>query len=82
MNSQSLCLPDIIQSLLLVSRKPLSIQKIQALLAAEEPEADEIREAQEELRLQLANGPLLVVRVTSGYRLQVCSRFTPYIARL
>ncbi len=82
MNSQSLCLPDIIQSLLLVSRKPLSIQQIQALLAAEEPEADEIREALEELRLQLASGPLQVVRVASGYRLQVCSRFTPYIERL
>lgn len=82
MSDQPLRLSDIIQSLLLAWRKPLTVQQIQELLAPEELEADEIRAALEQLRLQLENGPLQLVRVASGYRLQIDSSFTPYIERL
>lgn len=82
MSDQTLRLSDIIQSLLLAWRKPLTVQQIHELLSPEELEASEIRQALEELRLQLESGPLQLVQVASGYRLQICSSFTPYIERL
>ena len=83
MNRPPVSLPHIIQALLLAWRKPLSLQQIQELLEPEQLDGAEILAALEQLESSLTNtSPLRLVRVASGYRLQICGSYTPYIERL
>lgn len=82
MNEHSVQLPHIIQALLLAYRKPLSVQQLQQLLEPEQLDGHEISAALDQLQEQLQAGPLRLHRVASGYRLQICSSYTPYIERL
>lgn len=75
-------LPDILQALLLAHGKPLSMQQLQELLAPEELDSKEIRLGLEQLKQQLAAGPLQLEKVASGYRLQLHSRYNLYVERL
>lgn len=82
MINQSSALSNIIQSLLLAWRKPLSVQQIQELLEPEQLDLPTIRTALQQLEEQLKAGPLRLHVVASGYRLQICNSYTPYIERL
>lgn len=75
-------LPNILQALLLAHGKSLSLTQLQELLAIEQLSAAEIRQGLERLQQQLADNPLQLEQVASGYRLQLHSRYNLYIERL
>lgn len=79
MNTQ---LPDILQALLLAHGKPLSLQQLQDLLTPEQLAAADIRQGLEQLQQRLADGPLQLEKVASGYRLQLHGRYNRYVERL
>lgn len=82
MTNPSDWLPNVVQAVLLAWRKPLSVQQIQQLLEPEQLTNSDIQSALQQLETQLAAGPLRLRQVASGYRLQICDSYTPYIERL
>lgn len=82
MTNPSDWLPNVVQAVLLAWRKPLSVQQIQQLLEPEQLTNSDIQSALQQLETQLAVGPLRLRQVASGYRLQICDSYTPYIERL
>ena len=68
-------LSSIIESALLVSHEPLTLQEIANLFDYNKPSKNEIRKAIEKLNEVYKNNAYEIVLVASGYRIQVKSGF-------
>lgn len=82
MNPESLKLT--IEALLLAADRPLSPRKLVELLATERgsPDHEDVRAALQALAEEWQGRGAELVRVASGYRLQVRQAFEPWVARL
>jgi len=75
-------LPSIIESALLVSHEPLTLQEIANLFDSNKPSKNEIRKAIEKLNEGYKNNAYEIVLVASGYRIQVKSGFEEWVGKL
>jgi len=75
-------LPSIIESALLVSHEPLTLQEIANLFDSNKPSKNEIRKAIEKLNEGYKNNAYEIVLVASGYRIQVKSGFEEWVRKL
>ncbi len=76
-------LNTIIEAILMASNTPLKISEIQALFDLhEQPTTDEIKEALQILKYKLDGRGIELKEVSSGWRLQVPQKFSPWVSRL
>ena len=75
-------LSSIIESALLVSHEPLTLQEIANLFDSNKPSKNEIREAIEKLNEGYNYNTYEIVLVASGYRIQVKSGFEEWVGKL
>ena len=75
-------LSSIIESALLVSHEPLTLQEIANLFDSNKPSKNEIRKAIEKLNEGYKNNAYEIVLVASGYRIQVKSGFEEWVGKL
>ena len=75
-------LSSIIESALLVSHEPLTLQEIANLFDSGKPSKNEIRKAIEKLNEGYKNNAYEIVLVASGYRIQVKSGFEEWVGKL
>ena len=75
-------LSSIIESALLVSHEPLTLQEIANLFDSNKPSKNEIREAIEKLNEGYKNNAYEIILVASGYRIQVKSGFEEWVEKL
>jgi len=75
-------LSSIIESALLVSHEPLTLQDIANLFDSNKPSKNEIRKAIEKLNEGYKNNAYEIVLVASGYRIQVKSGFEEWVGKL
>ena len=75
-------LSSIIESALLVSHEPLTLQEIANLFDSNKPSKNEIRKAIEKLNEEYKNNAYEIVLVASGYRIQVKSGFEEWVGKL
>ena len=75
-------LSSIIESALLVSHEPLTLQEIANLFDSNKPSKNEIRKAIEKLNEGYKNNAYEIVLVASGYRIQVKSGFEEWVGVL
>ena len=80
--SYSKPLSSIIESALLVSHEPLTLQEIANLFDSNKPSKNEIRKAIEKLNEEYKNNAYEIVLVASGYRIQVKSGFEEWVEKL
>jgi segregation and condensation protein B len=77
---------NIIEAALLAAARPLSINELDELFALPEqqsrPGRDEIRQALDALQTEYAGRGIELKQVGSGFRIQVCQGYEPWIARL
>jgi len=73
----------IVESVLLASGKPLTLDNILAVFGdGEKPERDQIRDAIAALQEDYAERGIELVQVASGYRVQVGQDMEPWVSRL
>jgi len=73
----------IVESVLLASGKPLTLDNILAVFGdGEKPERDQIRDAITALQEDYAERGIELVQVASGYRVQVGQDMEPWVSRL
>ncbi len=77
-----LTLPHILQAILLTSTQPLSEEILCQLLEADEASIIQIRAALETLQQQLQGSGLELVKVASGWRIQLHAIYAPWLSRL
>ena len=76
-------LASLLEAFLLAAGRPLSLERMAELFEeVERPEPALLREALEILRLNCAGRSFELKEVASGYRLQVCERYAPWVGRL
>mgnify|MGYP003384991010 CR=1 FL=1 len=77
-------LENIIEAALLASGKPLTVPNIEVMFESEEdvPSKDDIRAAIESLGERVSVGGCELVKVASGYRLQVKQDYAEWVSRL
>lgn len=76
-------LKHIIEGALLAAGEPLTLERLQGLFPEEAaPEKAALREALEELALDLQGRGIELKEVASGYRLQVRQELAPWVSRL
>ena len=75
-------LSSIIESALLVSHEPLTLQEIANLFDSNKPSKNEIRKAIEKLNEEYKDNAYEIVLVASGYRIQVKSGFEEWVEKL
>jgi len=83
-------LKAVIQALLLAAEQPLSTEKLVALLddpdtqgaLFEPPDGRTVRAVCETLQTELQDSALELIRVASGWRMQVRQLYAPWVARL
>lgn len=74
---------EIIRALLLVADAPLSVRKLEQVLADDhEISTTNIRASLRELAEELADSSLELIEVASGFRLQVRKELAPWVGRL
>src|SRR5215213_4344139 len=77
---------NIIEAALLAAAKPLSINELDEMFALPEqqprPSRDEIRQALDALQAEYTGRGIELKQVGSGFRIQVCQGYEPWIARL
>ena len=76
-------LKGIIEASLFAANEPLSIAEIQGLFLLENrPDKHALREAIKQLQENYSNQSIELVETASGYRFQVKSEYSPWVARL
>jgi segregation and condensation protein B len=76
-------LASLLEAFLLAAGRPLSLERLAELFdEVERPEPAQLREALEILRQSCEGRAFELKEVASGYRLQVCERFAPWVGRL
>jgi len=76
-------LKSIIEASLFAANEPLSIMELQSLFLLEErPDKHSLREAIKQLQEEYSVKSIELVEVASGYRFQVKSIYSPWVARL
>jgi len=76
-------LKSIIEASLFAANEPLSIMELQSLFLLEErPDKHSLREAIKQLQEEYSVKSIELVEVASGYRFQVKSTYSPWVARL
>lgn len=76
-------LTNILEAALLAAGKPLSLQQIEALFDdAQRPPRSALQQALQQLQNSYQQRGIELVEIASGYRIQVRSDYTPWIARL
>lgn len=76
-------LKNIIESVLLVSEQPVSVQKIISLFPADaRPQRGQVLEAVEELQRGCEGRAMELRRVGDGYRLQTREKYAPWLRKL
>ena len=75
-------LSSIIESALLVSHEPLTLQEIANLFDSNKPSKNEIRKAIEKLNEGYKDNAYEISLVASGYRIQVKSGFEEWVGKL
>lgn len=74
---------NIIEASLFAANEPLSIAEIQDLFLLEDrPDKHRVREALVQLTREYIERPIELVETASGYRFQVKSSYSPWVARL
>ncbi len=74
---------NVIEAALLAAGRPLPLEQIQALFGEEQPPAKaDLRQAIAALEADYAGRGITVSEVASGFRIQVRSSMTPWLARL
>lgn len=76
-------LKSIVEAALLSAGQPLGVDRLQALFPeGEQPSADEVKAALDELAADWDGRSLELKQVSSGYRFQVRTEFAPWLGRL
>lgn len=76
-------LKSIVEAALLSAGQPLGVDRLQALFPeGEQPSADEVKAALDELAADWEGRSLELKQVSSGYRFQVRTEFAPWLGRL
>ncbi|MBV1875010.1 MAG: SMC-Scp complex subunit ScpB [Cycloclasticus sp.] len=76
-------LKNIIEASLFAASEPLSLMELQGLFLLEDrPDKHSLREAVKQLQDEYSEKPVELVEVASGYRFQVKSIYSPWVARL
>lgn len=77
-------LKNIIEAILLSADKPMAIRQIEAMfeIENERPTKDEIRQAVKALQDDYQGRGIELKEVSSGYRMQVCQDYAPWVGRL
>ena len=76
-------LKGIIEASLFAANEPLSIAEMQGLFLLEDrPDKHALREAIKQLQENYSNQSIELVETASGYRFQVKSEYSPWVARL
>lgn len=76
-------LPKILEALLLSSREPLTLEKMQSVFdPIEAPDFNELQQALAELSINIENTPNQLVEIATGWRLQVRQAYSPWVSRL
>ncbi len=76
-------LPKILEALLLSSREPLTLEKMQSVFdPIEAPDFNELQQALAELSISIENTPNQLVEIATGWRLQVRQAYSPWVSRL
>lgn len=74
---------EIIRALLLVADAPLTVKRIEHILAEDHPlTTRQIRQAVQDLQDEMAETSVELVEVASGFRLQVRKAMAPWVSRL
>ena len=73
---------NILEAALLAAGEPLSIDQLQTVFGEDPPSRGAMEQALERLASQLAGRGVELQQVASGYRLQVPTRFAPWVSRL
>lgn len=83
MSDSELRIKHIVESVLLASGKPLTLDNLLAVFGdGEKPERDQIRQAIAALQEDYAERGIELVQVGSGYRVQVGQDMEPWVSRL
>lgn len=73
----------LLEAILSAAQTPLKINDIQALFdITEQPTSDDIREALQVLKYKLEGRGVELIEVSSGWRIQVPQKFSPWVSRL
>jgi len=76
-------LKKILEAALLAARRPLTVDQLLTLFSPDEaPDRSAMRTALEALESDYANRGIELVRVASGYRIQVSQQMQPWVSRL
>ncbi|AFT66782.1 MAG: segregation and condensation protein B [Cycloclasticus pugetii] len=74
---------NIIEASLFAASEPLSIMELQNLFSLEDrPDKHSLREVVNQLQDEYSTKPVELVEVANGYRFQVKSKYSPWVARL
>lgn len=74
---------NIIEASLFAASEPLSIMELQNLFSLEDrPDKHSLREVLNQLQDEYSTKPVELVEVANGYRFQVKSKYSPWVARL
>lgn len=85
--SDGLTLKQIVEAILLASDRPLSLEKIRALLirdnsSMEAPSLKELRLVLDQLILDYSNRSIELLEVASGWRIQIRQIYAPWVSSL
>jgi segregation and condensation protein B len=76
-------LKNIVEAALLAAGRPLSVDALLALFVdGEQPDRAEVRDVIETLAAEYAGRGIEVREVGSGWRIEVCSSYSPWVSRL
>lgn len=74
---------DILEASLFAANEPLSIKGMQCLFLLEDrPDKHAVHAAINTLQVEYAKKPIELIKTGSGYRFQVKSKYSPWVARL
>jgi len=74
---------NIIEASLFAASEPLSIMELQNLFSLEDrPDKHSLREVVNQLQDEYSTKPVELVEVANGYRFQVKSKYSPWVARI
>lgn len=76
-------LKEIVEAVLFAADKPLTVKQIQGVFSEiEHPDTSDIRSAIDEIKAEYLMRPVQLQEVASGFRFQVRSELSPWVARL
>lgn len=82
-NPQNPSLEPLLEALLLAADTPLSLTRLAEVFdETDRPSTSELQQALQQLQQQYQGRGIELVEVASGWRIQVCARYAPWVNRL